>query len=147
MKDGTMSKELEFAPGEYAVYPTHGVGRITGIESQRVSDFEIDVFVLNFEKEKMSTNDGPGTKFWFRQRRAGTRVLLGLKRGFVVCAGGGAPWARFRFDREASRVKDGTMSKELEFAPGEYAVYPTHGVGRITGIESQRAQGAGFPTR
>ncbi len=54
MKDGRMSKELEFAPGEYAVYPTHGVGRITGIESQRVSDFEIDVFVLNFEKEKMT---------------------------------------------------------------------------------------------
>lgn len=48
-----MKKELDFAPGEYAVYPTHGVGRITGIESQRISDMDVDVFVIRFDKEKM----------------------------------------------------------------------------------------------
>ena len=48
-----MKKELGFAPGEYAVYPTHGVGRITGIESQRISDMDVDVFVISFDKEKM----------------------------------------------------------------------------------------------
>ncbi len=48
-----MKKELDFAPGEYAVYPTHGVGRITGIESQRISDMDVDVFVISFDKEKM----------------------------------------------------------------------------------------------
>ncbi len=48
-----MTEEPEFVPGDYAVYPTHGVGRITGIESQRFSDTEIEVFVIRFEKEKM----------------------------------------------------------------------------------------------
>ena len=48
-----MKRELDFAPGEYAVYPTHGVGRITGIESQRISDMDVDVFVISFDKEKM----------------------------------------------------------------------------------------------
>ncbi len=47
-------KELEFVPGDFAVYPTHGVGRITGIESQRILGSEIEVFVVSFDKEKMT---------------------------------------------------------------------------------------------
>ncbi len=47
-------KELEFVPGDFAVYPTHGVGRITGIESQQILGSEIEVFVVSFDKEKMT---------------------------------------------------------------------------------------------
>ncbi len=36
------------------MYPTHGVGRITGIESQRILGSEIEVFVVSFDKEKMT---------------------------------------------------------------------------------------------
>ena len=47
-------KELGFVPGDFAVYPTHGVGRITGIESQQILGSEIEVFVVSFDKEKMT---------------------------------------------------------------------------------------------
>lgn len=47
-------KKLVFAVGEYVVYPTHGVGRILGLESEKIGDFELKVFVIAFEKDKMT---------------------------------------------------------------------------------------------
>lgn len=43
-----------FAVGEYVVYPTHGVGRIMGIEAEKIGEYELKVFVINFEKDKMT---------------------------------------------------------------------------------------------
>jgi len=42
-----------FAVGDYVVYPTHGVGRITGIETETIGEYELKVFVIAFEKDKM----------------------------------------------------------------------------------------------
>ncbi|MBA4275045.1 MAG: CarD family transcriptional regulator [Alphaproteobacteria bacterium] len=42
-----------FAVGDYVVYPTHGVGRITGIEVEVIGEYELKVFVIAFEKDKM----------------------------------------------------------------------------------------------
>lgn len=42
-----------FAVGEYVVYPTHGVGKIMGHESEKIGDYELKVFVIAFEKDKM----------------------------------------------------------------------------------------------
>ena len=49
-----MSKELAFATGEYVVYPTHGVGRVVGIEKQEISGMDLEVIVVSFDKEKMT---------------------------------------------------------------------------------------------
>ena len=49
-----MSKEQAFATGEYVVYPTHGVGQVTGIEQQEFSGSKLEVIVVNFAKEKMT---------------------------------------------------------------------------------------------
>ncbi len=49
-----MAKDLAFAPGEYVVYPTHGVGRIKGVETQKIKEFDLEVFVIDFDKEKMT---------------------------------------------------------------------------------------------
>lgn len=43
-----------FAVGEYVVYPTHGVGKIMGHESEKIGDYELKVFVIAFEKDKMT---------------------------------------------------------------------------------------------
>lgn len=43
-----------FAVGEYVVYPTHGVGRIMGIEAEKIGEYELKVFVIAFEKDKMT---------------------------------------------------------------------------------------------
>lgn len=42
-----------FSVGDYVVYPTHGVGRITGVESETIGEYELKVFVIAFEKDKM----------------------------------------------------------------------------------------------
>ena len=39
--------------GDYVVYPTHGVGKITGIETQEIAGQKLKLFVIEFEKEKM----------------------------------------------------------------------------------------------
>jgi CarD family transcriptional regulator len=42
-----------FKVGEYVVYPAHGVGQVTEIVTQEVASMSLDMFVVNFEKEKM----------------------------------------------------------------------------------------------
>ena len=48
------SKKPEFRPNEYVVYPAHGVGQIVSIEKQEVAGFELELFVISFEKDKMT---------------------------------------------------------------------------------------------
>lgn len=44
----------DFKVGSYVVYPTHGVGMIMAEESERIGDIELRVFVISFEKDKMT---------------------------------------------------------------------------------------------
>ncbi|SCW94153.1 CarD family transcriptional regulator [Ancylobacter rudongensis] len=43
-----------FKTGEHIVYPSHGVGRIVAIEDQEVAGFKLELFVIHFEKDKMT---------------------------------------------------------------------------------------------
>ena len=49
----TKSKKHEFRPNDYVVYPAHGVGQIISIEKQEVAGFQLELFVISFEKDKM----------------------------------------------------------------------------------------------
>lgn len=42
-----------YKTGEFVVYPAHGVGQIIDIEEQEVAGFSLELFVINFEKDKM----------------------------------------------------------------------------------------------
>lgn len=55
-KSSTSAKKAgtEFKIGSYAVYPTHGVGKIVGEETQEVGGMTINLFVISFEKDKMT---------------------------------------------------------------------------------------------
>ena len=43
-----------FRTGEYIVYPAHGVGQIVAIDEQVVAGFKLELFVVNFAKDKMT---------------------------------------------------------------------------------------------
>ena len=43
-----------FKAGEYVVYPAHGVGQITDIEEQEVAGTTLELFVIAFQKDKMT---------------------------------------------------------------------------------------------
>ena len=48
------SKKLDFRPNEFVVYPAHGVGQIISVEEQEVAGFALELFVITFEKDKMT---------------------------------------------------------------------------------------------
>jgi CarD family transcriptional regulator len=43
-----------FKTQEFIVYPAHGVGQITAIEEQEVAGARLELFVINFVKDKMT---------------------------------------------------------------------------------------------
>ena len=43
-----------FRANEFIVYPAHGVGRIVGIEEQEIAGMALELFVINFDKEKLT---------------------------------------------------------------------------------------------
>ncbi|MCM8557875.1 CarD family transcriptional regulator [Sphingomicrobium sediminis] len=48
------SKALSFDVGDYVVYPKHGVGKVTEIQSTEIAGAQLELYVLRFEKEKMT---------------------------------------------------------------------------------------------
>ena len=48
------SKKLDFRPNEFVVYPAHGVGQIISVEEQEVAGISLELFVIAFEKDKMT---------------------------------------------------------------------------------------------
>ena len=49
-----MSEKLGFATGDLVVYPTHGVGKILGIEAQEIAGHKLSVIVVHFDKDRMT---------------------------------------------------------------------------------------------
>ena len=47
-------KPTEFRPNDFVVYPAHGVGRIISIDEQEVAGLRLEMFVISFEKDKMT---------------------------------------------------------------------------------------------
>jgi CarD family transcriptional regulator len=48
------TKKSEFSPNDYVVYPAHGVGQIMSIEEQEIAGIKLELFVISFEKDKMT---------------------------------------------------------------------------------------------
>ena len=50
----TKNNALSFKVGETVVYPSHGVGEITAIEEQEVAGFKLELFVITFDKDRLT---------------------------------------------------------------------------------------------
>jgi CarD family transcriptional regulator len=48
------SQRQGFRLNEFVVYPAHGVGQIVSIEEQEVAGFKLELFVINFSKDKLT---------------------------------------------------------------------------------------------
>jgi CarD family transcriptional regulator len=49
-----VSQRHGFKANEFIVYPAHGVGRILGIEEQEIAGMSLELFVITFDKEKLT---------------------------------------------------------------------------------------------
>ncbi|MET3646551.1 CarD family transcriptional regulator [Phyllobacterium ifriqiyense] len=47
------AQRIGFKTGEFIVYPAHGVGQIVNIEEQEVAGHKLELFVIDFQKDKM----------------------------------------------------------------------------------------------
>jgi CarD family transcriptional regulator len=47
-------EDVSFRAGDHVVYPTHGVGKVLGIESQEISGHSLQVITVHFEKDRMT---------------------------------------------------------------------------------------------
>jgi len=50
----TKKKNAEFRPNDFVVYPAHGVGRIVSIDEQEIAGIKMEMFVITFDKDKMT---------------------------------------------------------------------------------------------
>jgi CarD family transcriptional regulator len=50
----TAGQRQGFKLNEFVVYPAHGVGQIVSIEEQEVAGFRLELFVINFSKDKLT---------------------------------------------------------------------------------------------
>ena len=51
-KDENLSKI--FIPGDFVVYPSHGVGKIIGTETRKIDEIELDLLIIRFDHERMT---------------------------------------------------------------------------------------------
>ncbi len=49
-----ISVKNPYCSGEYVVYPAHGVGRVADVTKQTVAGSELELIVVNFDKDKMT---------------------------------------------------------------------------------------------
>lgn len=53
-KASKSSKKLDFKINEFIVYPAHGVGKIISVEEQEIAGTKLELFVVDFDKDKMT---------------------------------------------------------------------------------------------
>ena len=65
-----------FDPKDYIVYPTHGVGYIKSIEKQEIAGSQVELFVINFEKDKMTLRVPVGKAEHVGMRKLSTPKMM-----------------------------------------------------------------------
>ncbi len=48
-----MAEEFTCHPGDFVVYPTHGVGKVVSIETQKIVGHELQLYVISFDRDRM----------------------------------------------------------------------------------------------
>lgn len=49
-----VSSGIAFNSGDFVVYPAHGVGKVSNISKQKIAGSELELIVVNFDKDKMT---------------------------------------------------------------------------------------------
>ncbi len=49
-----MSQKNAYTKGDFVVYPTHGVGKVLGVEDQEIAGQKIELIIIEFDKDRMT---------------------------------------------------------------------------------------------
>ena len=132
-------KATEFRPNDFVVYPAHGVGRIISIDEQEVAGLRLEMFVISFEKDKMTLRVpiSKATSVGMRPLSSADIVERALEKY-------GPPiYVRHeivhnRHVVERLRAKGARFVDELsEIPPGSVTIFSAHGVSRAVESAAQ----------
>ena len=48
------AKQADYSAGDFVVYPTHGVGKVLGVETQEISGISLELIIIKFDKDRMT---------------------------------------------------------------------------------------------
>ena len=71
-----MREEQIFGTGDYVVYPTHGVGKVIGVEQREIAGQELELFVISFDHDRMTLRVPVGKAGRAGLRRLSTRKVM-----------------------------------------------------------------------
>jgi CarD family transcriptional regulator len=69
-------EDVTFHSGDHVVYPTHGVGKVLGIESQEISGHSLQVITVHFEKDRMTLRVPVSKARYSGLRRLSSRKVM-----------------------------------------------------------------------
>ena len=49
-----MAKAPTYKAGDFVVYPTHGVGKVTGLEKLEIAGQKLDLVIITFDRDRMT---------------------------------------------------------------------------------------------
>ena len=70
------AKKPSFKIGELVVYPAHGVGKITNVEEQEIAGIKLELYIVDFEKEKLRLKVPTNPAEQKGMRRLADRTLI-----------------------------------------------------------------------
>lgn len=67
---------VPFTAGDFVVYPAHGVGKVMEIEKQTIAGMDLELFVISFERERMTLRIPVGKAKASGLRKLATKKIM-----------------------------------------------------------------------
>lgn len=77
--------DLPFTNDDFVVYPKHGVGQVVDIESQEVAGMKLELYIVRFEKERMTLKVPTNKALSSGMRKLSNEITM--KAAFITLKG------------------------------------------------------------
>ena len=101
---------LDFKTDEFVVYPAHGVGKILAVETQKVADIELEMFIVYFDKDKLTLKVPTAKALEVGMRPLSSREVI---EKAILTLKGKARVKRAMWSRRAKEYEDKIYSGDL----------------------------------
>ena len=101
---------LDFKTDEFVVYPAHGVGKILAVETQKVADIELEMFIVFFDKDKLTLKVPTAKALDVGMRPLSSREVI---EKAILTLKGKARVKRAMWSRRAKEYEDKIYSGDL----------------------------------
>ena len=101
---------LDFKTDEFVVYPAHGVGKILAVETQKVADIELEMFIVFFDKDKLTLKVPTAKAVEVGMRPLSSREVI---EKAILTLKGKARVKRAMWSRRAKEYEDKIYSGDL----------------------------------